>query len=114
MNRNVKNEVLRREAEDRLCGWLLLAMFTFVGATGFCYGTYVANVQTAGLELEASLIIIASTALVIGGWFLKNAAIALNLIRDLNDKAAMRKQLLSNIPRSSKRSLPIEFKNRLQ
>lgn len=97
--RNVRLEVLRREALSNLIGSLALAIFTVVGVVSICYITFVANERTAGLDLEMSLGIICAGALVITSWFLKNAFITWRFIDKIDERTHLRKSLLANTVR---------------
>lgn len=97
--RNVRLEVLRREALKDFIGCLALAIFTVVGVSSICYITFVANERTAGLDLEMSLGIICAGALVITSWFLKNAFITWRYINKLDDQTFRHDQLLANVTR---------------
>lgn len=113
--RNVRLEVLRREALGVLIGWLTLAIFTVVGVVGICYVTFVGNEQTAGLDLEMVIgILVASASVYIGGWFFKNAVVVGLSIDRLDEKTYLRNQLLSRIARPVKYSPPLPFANRMR
>ena len=96
---NVRCSDIRCAAMGDLIGWLALAFFTIAGAIGICYVTFVTNEQTAGLDLEMTVSLIAAGALVIGGWFLKNAVVAWRSIDKLDEKSRIRERLLANIVR---------------
>ncbi|MCC7522411.1 hypothetical protein IT407_01230 [Candidatus Uhrbacteria bacterium] len=91
--KNLRWEDGKSAAFDDAFDCFLLACVALTVTVGICFGSYVANMATAGLELELAVGMTGSAGLIVSGWFAKQSYKSWRRYAAWDDRIEMRKRL---------------------